>query len=334
MANLSSSALAAPKASAAKHVLPSATSARGRWILAAIALVVAVVAMFGGGYFVYLLNLIGIFSLVAIGLNILTGFSGQSSLGHAGFFAIGAYASGLFASRIGLPFWLAIPLAGALATFIGALIALPALRLKNLYLAIATLGFGIVTQKLIFEWRAVTGGGAGLQVPPPMLFGMSLAEGSRMTWVIGATLGAGTWAAFRIAEGRTGRALAMLRESEAAAGCIGIHVARYKVVAFALSAFYTAVAGGLYANLVRYINPESFDVNMSIMFLAMIVIGGIGSVRGALLGAAFYVIVPEALRGFKDAPGLIFGISLMLVVILLPGGLTSMFRARKEKAVA
>jgi len=311
-----------------------AAARRDRLLVAAVAVFVGAMALFGGGYFVYLLNLIGIFSLVAIGLNILTGFSGQTSLGHAGFFAVGAYASGVLAQRFGLPFWLAIPVAGALATLIGAAIALPALRLKNLYLAIATLGFGIVTQKLIFEWRGVTGGGAGLQVPTPQLFGMPLAEGSRMTWIIWATLLAGTWAASQLASGRTGRALIMLRESEAAAGCIGIHVARYKVVAFALSAFYTAVAGGLYANLVRYINPESFSVNMSIMFLAMIVIGGLGSVRGALLGAAFYVAVPEAVRGFKEAPGLIFGISLMLVMILLPGGLISVFRRRKPARAA
>ena len=308
------------------------TSLRLWLALALLAIFVAATAVFGGGYFVYVLNLTGIFALVAIGLALLTGFSGQISLGHAGFFAIGAYASALFAQRLGLPFWLAIPLAGALATAIGALIALPALRLKNLYLAIATLGFGIVTQKMIFEWRTLTGGGGGLQVPTPMLFGLSLADGARMTGVIAVTLAAGTWGAYKVARGRTGRALTMLRESEMAAGCTGIHVARYKVVAFALSAFYTAVAGGLYAFLVRYINPESFNVNMSIMFLAMIVIGGMGSVRGALLGAAFYVIVPEALRGFKDAPGLIFGLSLMLVVILLPGGLASLFRARAKAA--
>lgn len=310
-----------------------ASSLQGRLLLGTVALVVVATALYGGGYFVYVLNLTGIFSLVAIGLTMLTGFSGQISLGHAGFFAIGAYASALLTQRLGLPFWLAIPVAGALTTLVGALIALPALRLKNLYLAIATLGFGIVTQKMIFEWRTLTGGGGGLQVPTPMLAGLSLADGARMTWVIAATLGVGTWAAYNLARGRTGRALTMLRESETAAGCTGIHVARYKVIAFALSAFYTAVAGGLYANLVRYINPESFNVNMSIMFLAMIVIGGMGSVGGALLGAAFYVIVPEALRGFKDAPGLIFGLSLMLVVILLPGGLTSLFRMR-SKAVA
>lgn len=315
-------------------VARSGMSLRARLGIAALALVVAATALFGGGYFVYVLNLTGVFALVAIGLALLTGFSGQISLGHAGFFAIGAYASALLALKWGLPFWIAIPVAGAFATVIGALVALPALRLKNLYLAIATLGFGIVTQKMIFEWRTVTGGGGGLQVPTPMLFGLSLADGARMTGVIALALAAGTWGAYKLARGRTGRALTMLRESEIAAGCTGIHVARYKVIAFAVSAFYTAVAGGLYANLVRYINPESFNVNMSIMFLAMIVIGGMGSVGGALLGAAFYVIVPEALRGFKDAPGLIFGLSLMLVVILLPGGLASLFRKRLKKAAA
>jgi len=310
------------------------TPARGKALLyATLALGAAASALFGGGYVVYLLNLIGIFGLVAIGMTMLTGLSGQISLGHAGFFAIGAYASALLSQKLGLPFWLAIALAGLLTTAVGALIALPALRLKNLYLAIATLGFGIVTQKLIFEWRPLTGGGGGLQVPVPEIGGLSLADGGRMFWVIWLVLGAGTWAAQRLAVGRTGRALAMLRDNETAAGCSGIHVARYKVIAFAVSAFYTAVAGGLYANLVRYINPEGFNVNMSIMFLAMMVIGGMGSVRGALLGAAFYVVVPEALRGFKDAPGLIFGLSLMLVMILLPGGLTSLF-ARWRKAGA
>jgi len=301
---------------------------RDQWFLAGFVVLYVGIALFSGGYVVYLLNLTGIFALVAIGLTILSGFSGQSSLGHAGFFAIGAYASAIITQRYGVPFWVAIPLAGAIATVIGALIALPALRLKDLYLAIATLGFGIVTQKTIFEWRSLTGGGGGLQVPAPEFFGIPVADGSRFAWAIAITLAVGTWAAFQLASGRTGRALSMLRENPTAAACIGIRVARYKVIAFALSAFYTAVGGGLYANVLRYLNPESFDMNMSIMFLAMIVIGGMGSVRGALLGAAFYVVVPEAFRGFKDAPGLVFGISLMLVVILLPGGLNSLLGKR------
>lgn len=274
-----------------------------------------------GGYAIYLLNLVGVFSLVAIGLNLLTGYAGQISLGHSAFFAIGAYATALLTQKTGLPFWIALPAAGGLAMTVGALVALPALRLKNLYLAIATLGFGVVTQKLIFEWRSVTGGGGGLEVLPPRIGDWVLSSGNQLYYVILVAVCLGTWAASNIVKLRTGRALLMLRESEVAAGCLGIGIARYKVTAFALSAFYTAIAGGLYCFLVRYINPESFSIGLSIMFLAMIVIGGLGTIPGSILGAAFYVLVPELFRGIKDAPGLIFGLSLVVVMILLPKGL-------------
>jgi branched-chain amino acid transport system permease protein len=275
---------------------------------------------------VYLLSLIGVFSLVAIGLNLLTGYSGQISLGHSAFFAVGAYGSALLVSRIGLPFWLAIPIAGALAAVIGALVALPALRLKNLYLAIATLGAGIVTQRLIFEWRSVTGGGGGLEVPAPQLGPWTLASGHQMYYLILLCVGGGAWCATNLVRSRTGRALVMLRESEVAAGCLGIRVAKYKVIAFGLSAFYVAVAGALYAFLVHYINPESFNVNLSIMFLAMIVIGGLGTIAGSILGAIFYVAIPEIFRGIKDAPGLIFGLSLIVAMVLMPRGLAGLWR--------
>ncbi len=301
-------------------------------LLFLVAICLVGMALLGGGYFTYLVNLVGIFTLVSIGLNILTGLSGQISLGHAGFFAVGAYTTAILSQKLNTPFWLAIVIAGLFTTVIGALIALPALRLKNLYLAIATLSFGIVTQKMIFEWRTMTGGGAGFHLDRPTLFGMPLGD-STLTWIIFFTATLGACSAVSLSNSRTGRALSLLRDSEVAASCLGIHIARYKVTAFAISAFYTGIAGGLYAYVVRYINPESFSVNMSIMFLAIIVIGGMGSVRGAVLGAAFYVVVPELVRGFKDAPGLIFGLSLMLVVILLPGGLTSLFKSRnKEQA--
>jgi branched-chain amino acid transport system permease protein len=279
-----------------------------------------------GGYFVYLLSLIGIFSLVAIGLNLLTGYSGQISLGHSAFFAVGAYGSALLVSRVGLPFWLAIPVAGGLAALIGAVVALPALRLKNLYLAIATLGAGIVTTRLIFEWRSVTGGGAGLEVPAPQLGPWTLAAGWQMYYLILLGVAGGAWSATNLVRSRTGRALAMLRESEVAAGCLGIPVARYKVIAFGLSGFYVAIAGGLYAFLVHYINPESFNVNLSIMFLAMIVIGGLGTIAGSILGAIFYVAIPEIFRGIKDAPGLVFGLSLVVAMVLMPQGLAGLWR--------
>lgn len=291
---------------------------------AAIALgIVALLAVpwLASGYVIYLLNLVGVFSLVAIGLNLLTGYAGQISLGHSAFFAIGAYATALLTQKAGLPFWIALPAGGVLAMTIGALAALPALRLKNLYLAIATLGFGVVTQKLIFEWRSVTGGGGGLEVFPPRIGDWVLSGGSQMYYVILTVVCLGTWAASNVVKLRTGRAMIMLRESEVAAGCLGIGIASHKVTAFALSAFYTAIAGGLYCFLVRYINPESFGTSLSIMFLAMIVIGGLGTIPGSILGAAFYVVIPELFRGIKDAPGLIFGLSLVAVMILMPKGL-------------
>ncbi|MDB6001593.1 MAG: amino acid/amide transporter rane protein 2, family [Rhizobacter sp.] len=299
------------------------------WAVGTVALLA--LPQFVGGYPIYIASLVGIYALVAIGLNLLVGFSGQISLGHAGFFALGAYASALLASKLGVPFWLAIPIAGVATALIGALIAIPALRLKNLYLAIATLGFGVVVQKMIFEWRGLTGGGAGMEVVPAQIAGLSLAVGGRMYYVILIVLAFGLWSSTNLIRTRTGRALVILRDSEIAAACLGINVARYKVVAFAFSAFYTAVAGGLLANLVRYLNPESFNFNLSIMFLAMVVIGGLGSIFGALLGAAFYVIVPELFRDMKDAPGLVFGVSLMLVMVLLPRGLASLRTKRKRR---
>ena len=136
----------------------------------------------------------------------------------------------------------------------------------------------------------------------------------------------GLWGAWNVSRGRTGRALRIIKESEIAAASLGIHIARYKVTAFALSAFYAALAGGLFAYLVRYINPESFNVGLSIAFLSMVVIGGLGTIGGSIVGAAFYVIVPELLRGIKDAPGLVFGLLLVVVMVFMPQGLWGMVR--------
>jgi branched-chain amino acid transport system permease protein len=272
-------------------------------------------------YTIYLLNLTAIFGLVALGLNVLTGFAGQISLGHAAFFGIGAYATGLLAEKLGVPFVLALPLAGLATTAVGALAAIPALRLKSLYLAIATLGFGVVVQKILFEWRSLTGGGGGFELTAPRLGPLTLSSGTHMYYLTVAILCFGVWTASNLARLRTGRAMILLRDSEIAAGTLGISVARYKIVAFALSAFYTAIAGGLYAYLVRYINPESFNVDLSISFLSMVVIGGLGTIPGSLLGAVFYVAVPEIFREFKDAPGLVFGASLVLIMVLTPKGL-------------
>lgn len=283
------------------------------------------------GYALYLLTLTEIFTLVALGLNFLTGYAGQISLCHAAFFGVGAYATAILTQKAGVPY-LASLLAGALlTTAIGAIVAIPALRLKNIYLAIATLGFGVVLQKIIFEWRSLTGGGGGLALTPTSIAGYDLGA-TGLYYLTLALMTLGLFGASNLSRGRTGRALLVIKDSEIAAGSLGIHASRYKVIAFAISAFYAAVAGGLFAYLVRYINPESFSVGLSISFLSMVVIGGLGTIGGSIVGAAFYVIVPELLRGIKDAPGLVFGLLLVLVMVFMPRGLWGMLRRLTGKA--
>ena len=236
-------------------------------IAAAIIAALLVLPWVIGGYGVYLLSLTGVFSLVATGLNLLTGLSGQISLGHAAFFAIGAYATGLLAQRAGVTLPLALLAAGLLSAAVGALAALPALRLRNLYLAIATLGLGTVVQKTLFEWRSVTGGGGGMTLAPPHVGGLRTRQRHRPL-LRDPRAGRRSACGRRgnIVRGRSGRAMRMLRESEIAAGTLGISVARAKVTAFALSAFYAAIAGGLYAFVVGYVSPEGFGLELSISF--------------------------------------------------------------------
>jgi branched-chain amino acid transport system permease protein len=296
------------------------------FLFAALGLSLACVAPFWlNGYGLYLLTLTAIFAIVALGLNLLTGYAGQISLCHAALFGVGAYATALLTSKAGWPYLVSLPAGALLTTAIGAVVAVPALRLKNLYLAIATLGFGVVLQKTIFEWRSLTGGGGGLSLASPTVAGHELGAAG-LYYLALAFLALGLWGAWNLSRGRTGRALRLIKESEIAAASLGIHIAHYKVTAFAVSAFYAAIAGGLFAYLVRYINPESFNVGLSIGFLSMIVIGGLGTIGGSIVGAMFYVVVPELLRGIKDAPGLVFGVVLVVVMVFMPQGLWGMAR--------
>jgi branched-chain amino acid transport system permease protein len=277
------------------------------------------------GYALYVLTLTGVFALVALGLNLLTGYAGQISLCHAAFFGVGAYATAILTQKVGLPYLLSMLVGALLTAAIGAVVAVPAMRLKSLYLAIATLGFGVVLQKIIYEWRGLTNGGGGLALDPPLLAGHELGA-TGLYYLTLALMTLGLWGAWNVSRSRTGRALLIIKESEIAAGALGIPAARYKVIAFALSAFYAAVAGGLFAYLVRYIHPENFSIGLSIAFLSMVVIGGLGTIGGSILGAGFYVIVPELLRGIKDAPGLVFGLLLVMVMVLMPQGLWGLVR--------
>jgi branched-chain amino acid transport system permease protein len=313
---------------AADIVRVSKPRTSGSWAaaLVGLCLLLACLAPLGlNGYALYLLTLTGTFALVALGLNLLTGYAGQISLCHASLFGVGAYATAILTQKVGLPYLVSL-FAGALfTTAIGAVAAIPALRLKNIYLAIATLGFGVVLQKIIFEWRSLTGGGGGLALTALNIGGHEVGAAGLYYLTLAFTI-LGLVGAWNISRGRTGRALLVIRESEVAAGSLGIHAPRYKVTVFAFSAFYAAIAGGLFAYLVRYLNPESFSVGLSISFLSMVVIGGLGTIGGSILGAVFYVIVPELLRGIKDAPGLVFGLLLVIVMVFIPHGLWGMLR--------
>jgi branched-chain amino acid transport system permease protein len=242
-------------------------------------------------YQVYVLDTILIACIGALGLNLLTGYAGQISVGHAGFVGVGAFSAALLASRAGAPLWLSVPAAGCLAAGVGLAVGLPSARIRGLYLAVSTLA----AQALI-TWalsRPVLAGGGSIAAPRP-----DLLHDDRAYYLVllGMVLLAATFIA-RLSRTHLGRAMLAVRDREIAASVIGINVARVKLAAFALSAFYAGIAGGLLAYLGRSVNYEQFGFDMSIQFLAMIVIGGLASVRGSLIGAVFVTLLPIVLRG-------------------------------------
>jgi branched-chain amino acid transport system permease protein len=277
-----------------------------------------------GNYGYYILAIVMIYAMVALSLNILIGIGGQISIGHAGFWALGAYASAISVIKLGLPFLVGVAVAGLVAAFFGALVALPALRVQGHYLAIATLGFALFVQQILFEWEWLTGGRQGLFVPRPSLFGVQLDSDLGYYYLLlGIFLLLG-WIAGNFARSHTGRSLAALRMSSVAAECCGIARPKHIIIAFAMSAFFTGVSGALYGHLLGHLSTETFSLAVSLAFLTMAVIGGLHSRAGALLGGAYLALAPEVLREFKDAQMVIYGVTLILCVQFLPGGLISL----------
>jgi len=250
------------------------------------------------GLSVYIVNLITVHAIVAIGLNILVGFTGQISMGHAGFFAIGAFTTVIFVLKVGLPFYLALPLGGFISSLFGFLLGLPALRLKGPYLAIATLGFGMAITTTI-KHLEFFGGRMGLQAPKLYLFAIPMKDIHfyYMIMIIAVIMVIG---AVKLIKTRVGRAFIAIRDSDIAAEAMGVNLTYYKTLAFAVSAFYTGVAGGLYAFILGFINAESFHLIMSITFLAMVVVGGLGSIMGSIAGATLMTYLDIKLQAIQD----------------------------------
>jgi branched-chain amino acid transport system permease protein len=277
-----------------------------------------------GNYGYYIIAIIMIYAIVALSLNVLVGMGGQISIGHAGFWALGAYASALSVIKLGLPFLLGVAVGGFVAALFGAVAALPALRVQGHYLAIATLAFALFVQQVLFEWEWLTGGRQGLFVPRPSVFGFELGSDFSYYYLLLAIFLLLAWVTGNFAKSHSGRSLMALRMSSVAAECCGISRPRHIIIAFAASAFFTGVSGALYGHLLGHLSTETFSLATSLSFLTMAVIGGLHSRGGALLGGAYLALAPEVLRELKDAQMVIYGVLVILCMRFLPGGLISL----------
>ncbi|MCP4628280.1 MAG: branched-chain amino acid ABC transporter permease [bacterium] len=302
------------------------------WIIAIVILLLA--PLFLGKYTIFLLSLLAIYALVALGLNLLMGYTGQIAAGHAGFLALGAYFTAIIGENMQ---WLPCPvillLAGIFSGAIGFLLGIPILRLKGFYIAMATLAFGVVVSEIILQWSSLTGGDDGFSVPTAHIAGFAFDSDFKLYYLIIPVTLIMTLLAKNLVNGYIGRAFIALRESEIAAQTIGIDLARYKTIAFAISAFYTGVAGGLFAYLITYLSPDAFTIELSVDFIAMIVIGGMGSILGSIIGAVILTGMQQVLAGLLDLQIFIFGLSLIVFMIFMPRGITGMIYDLKEKFV-
>ncbi len=265
----------------------------------------------------------GIFSLVSIGLSLLMGFAGQISLAQAAFFGIGAYVSGILTSRFGWNPWAAVPVGAATAAAVAWVVGIPALRLKGHYLAMATLGFGVIVHIVLNEELEWTGGPSGMvDIPGLSIAGRELVDETAWYYLVWALVGLALLFSYHVLHSRVGRALRAIHEEEKAAEAMGVPVARCKVQVFVFSAVLAAVAGSLYAHYVTFLTPSSFDLMWSIRFVLMVVVGGMQSLGGAVLGTVLLTFIGnEWLQVFADFEVLVYGGILLLAALYMPQGI-------------
>jgi branched-chain amino acid transport system permease protein len=273
----------------------------------------------------FVLSLAIVNVIAALGVNLSMGYAGQISLGHAGFAAIGAYATALLMIHFDAPFWGALLCGGLLAAAFGYLLGLPALRLGPLYVSMVTFGFGFIVVLIFQNWYELANGPNGVVVPAPSLFGHDL-YADKFHWAIVLIAAALFWVARNIVTSRQGRALVAIRESEVAAQSMGVNVAHYKTTAFAIGAFYAGISGGLFAGLSQFVNPDAFVFGVSILYVTMALLGGLGSLVGSAVGGVLLTILPELLRGAAEYKDFLTGLLLLLLLIFLPNGIVGLVR--------
>jgi branched-chain amino acid transport system permease protein len=282
-------------------------------------------------YWLAQLTFVLIYSIVGLGLMLLSGYTGLFSLGHAAFLGVGAYTEAVL-TNAAVPFPLALAAAGLLSAAVGMVVGLPALRVKGIYLGIATLAFNFIVEEVFARWERVTGGNAGIHVKAPSLLGWKLESGESFYFLCMVITVLATLAILNLLRSSTGRAFVAIRDSEVSAQSMGIHLARYKTTSFAISAALAGIGGALYAHKLQFISPDQFNIIQSIDLLLMVVIGGLGSVHGAFLGAIFLITMPQVIALAKDAlpsavaqapglQGMVYGLVLIAFVLFEPLGL-------------
>jgi len=279
-------------------------------------------------YWLNLVNLSISFSIACLGLNIVLGYAGQLSLAQAAFWGVGAYTSALLTTRLGWPVWPCMLIAFIVAGLFGVCLGIPTLKLTGHYLAMTTIGFGIILQLILINAIWLTGGSDGItKIPSPWLGSLELKDPSTFFYVAAFSLLLLTWASIRLKDSRVGRAFLAVQGNEMAAGTMGIDTTVYKVMAFALSAAYAGYGGALFAHSgSHYISPDTFSFDQSVVLLAMAVLGGNGSAIGAIVGATLLTLVPEVLRFLKDSYMMVYAAGIVAVMIFMPGGIAGLVK--------
>jgi branched-chain amino acid transport system permease protein len=299
-----------------------------RNVLLAMLLLAAAAPAFLNDYYLFVANTILIYVLLSIGLNMLVGYAGQLAFANAAMFGIGAYGTGLLQVHFGWPFWLAFPLGALIATAVGLTISLPALRLSGLYLALSTLAFAQFTQWVFLNWEAVTFGAGGFKTPPISFTPLPVSKPLGLYYLSLILVMVLFVLAQNLVRSRIGRAFVAVRDGEIAAESLGVDLLRYKALAFGISGFYAGIAGGLYSAMLNFVSPEGFDLFQMVIQKSMIIVGGLGSIVGSVLGAGTLVFILEALRKVKGIQEIAFGAILVGFILFMPGGIIGFLKEK------
>ncbi len=298
----------------------------------------------GDPYWLQIINFAMLNAVMALGLNFMTGRAGLICLGYAAFEAIGAYTVGIMCLKHGISFWLAFPLGGVLACIFGVILGLPALRVKGHYLGLVTIAFGLVVQEIILNAESITGGTNGLiDIPSPKIFGLDLGSSldlgfTSMSYLANfyylslLLLVVSTVIVYKFSNSFFGLLLTAMREDELAAQCYGINLTDYKLYAFGIGAFFGGLAGGIYAGMINFIAPENFGYGLSIIIISMIILGGLDSIPGAIVGALFLTVFPEKFRAFEDYRIMFYGFIIVFCLLFMREGVLP-FKKRIFKAL-